>query len=57
MKCYYHPDRESVLKCFKYERHLCSECIQCQNPKAYCKYRDGCAVYLLWKEETDENIS
>ncbi len=57
MKCYYHPDREGVFKCFKYERHLCSECIRCQNPKAYCKYRDGCAVYLIQEGGTSKSIS
>lgn len=48
--CVNHPDRETVLVCTKYSRHLCEACAHCSDPKLYCKFRTACMIWFMEKE-------
>jgi hypothetical protein len=37
MKCYYHPDKESVVKCVSCSKNLCNECVTVKEKRNYCK--------------------
>jgi uncharacterized 2Fe-2S/4Fe-4S cluster protein (DUF4445 family) len=43
--CYKHSDRAGKYYCSKYERYLCEDCIKCQDPSLYCKFRKMCFIW------------
>ncbi len=45
-KCTEHPDKEGAYHCSKYNRYMCAECIKCQDPTLFCKFRTSC---LIWE--------
>lgn len=45
MYCVNHKDREGKGYCSKYNRYLCEECMKCQDPGLYCKFRKACVVW------------
>lgn len=46
-KCKKHPNRETPYMCAKYNIYLCKECLQCRDPKLYCKHRSACPIYFI----------
>jgi hypothetical protein len=57
-KCIHHPDRDTRYLCMKHDIYLCEECLQCKDPKIYCKFRPSCPIWFMSKRkeglETDE---
>lgn len=55
--CVNHPERETRFICMKHNRYLCEECLKCQDPEIYCKFRPQCAIWFMekrgkaWAEE------
>lgn len=60
MKCANHPDRDAIGYCEKNNRYLCEECLECQSPGMYCKFRPKCLVWELSrhgrKDEPGEKV-
>ena len=50
--CIKHQDREGIYFCSKYNTHLCEECLSCQDPKDYCKFRSSCIINEIVKHGT-----
>jgi len=46
-RCKKHPSRETSYYCAKYNVYQCRECLGCKDPKIYCKFRSGCAIYAI----------
>ena len=46
-KCKFHPDRETPYQCMKHNYFLCEECLACNDPDLYCKFRSSCAIHFL----------
>ncbi|THB71419.1 MAG: hypothetical protein D6B25_18550 [Desulfobulbaceae bacterium] len=51
-KCRNHPDREARYQCSKYGYYLCDNCLNCNDPELYCKFRSSCVISYLDKEST-----
>ena len=49
--CINHPDRETGYTCMKYNMHLCEKCLECRDPKIYCKFRTSCAIHFMTKRK------
>lgn len=55
--CLCHPEKETHFMCMKYNVYLCDECLECRDPKIYCKYRSSCPIWFMqkrkggWEEE------
>ena len=49
-KCKNHPEVETSYCCMKHNYYLCEQCIACNDPEIYCKFRSSCAIYFLEKE-------
>ncbi len=45
--CINHPGREGKFTCMKYRKNLCDECMACQDPGLYCRYRSQCVIWEL----------
>ena len=47
--CRFHPERNAVLYCEKFEYGYCEECAQdtllCTDPELYCKFRTHCIIW------------
>ncbi|MBC2712444.1 MAG: DUF4445 domain-containing protein [Desulfosarcina sp.] len=50
-KCINHPDRETPYICMKHQIYLCEECLECRDPKLYCKYRSACPIWFMSKRK------
>ncbi|MFH0974573.1 MAG: ASKHA domain-containing protein [Spirochaetota bacterium] len=50
--CFRHTDKPGKYFCSKYERYLCDECIACQDPNIYCKFRQMCFLWEIAKRGT-----
>ena len=50
--CIKHPDREGKYYCSKYQKYLCDECLKCQDPGLYCKFRKMCFIWEITKHGT-----
>gem|GEM_PF-2725422 len=48
--CIYHPEIETSYRCTKYGHYLCEACLECRDPKLYCKHRSACPIWFLQKE-------
>jgi len=44
-ECARHPGAKAVYYCDKYGRHLCEDCLVCQDPDLYCKSRTMCVIW------------
>jgi uncharacterized 2Fe-2S/4Fe-4S cluster protein (DUF4445 family) len=63
-KCRNHPDRETSYVCSKHNVYMCEECLKCNDPELYCKFRTACPVWYMerrkarWEKEkrTEESI-
>jgi hypothetical protein len=49
--CSNHPDRETSYTCLKFNTHMCEDCLECRDPKIYCKFRPSCAIHFLTKRK------
>ena len=52
--CYKHSDRTGKYYCAKYQRYLCEDCLACQDPTIYCKYRNMCFIWEVVKHGTPD---
>jgi uncharacterized 2Fe-2S/4Fe-4S cluster protein (DUF4445 family) len=50
-KCINHPDRETPYLCMKHQIYLCEECLECKDPKIYCKHRSACPIWFMSKRQ------
>lgn len=48
--CIHHPDRETQYICMKHKIYLCEECLRCRDPKIYCKFRPGCPIWFIARD-------
>jgi uncharacterized 2Fe-2S/4Fe-4S cluster protein (DUF4445 family) len=60
-KCRNHPERETSYLCSKHNVYMCEECLKCNDPELYCKFRSACPIWFMerrkarWeKEKHDE---
>ncbi len=53
-RCKNHPDRETNYLCMKHNVYLCEECLTCQDPHLYCKFRSSCPIWFIYKERKKE---
>ncbi|MDO9263434.1 MAG: hypothetical protein Q7U02_05675 [Desulfosalsimonadaceae bacterium] len=53
-KCIHHPDRESAYICQKHNYYVCDDCLRCEDPKIYCKFRSRCPIRFIEKNNQDE---
>ncbi len=49
--CINHPDRETPYICMKHQIYLCEECLECRDPKIYCKHRSACPIWFMSKRK------
>jgi len=49
-KCIEHPDEETNYLCMKHNIYLCENCLTCRDPKLYCKFRQSCPIWFVYKE-------
>ena len=49
--CINHPDRETPYICMKHQIYLCEACLECRDPKIYCKYRSACPIWFMSKRK------
>ncbi len=49
--CINHPDRETSYLCMKHQIYLCEECLECRDPKIYCKHRSACPIWFMSKRK------
>jgi hypothetical protein len=53
-RCRFHPERNAVLYCEKYEYDYCEECVKntvlCTDPQQYCKFRTHCIIWENCRE-------
>ena len=49
--CINHPDRETPYICMKHQIYLCEECLECRDPKIYCKHRSACTIWFMGKHK------
>lgn len=47
--CINHPDRETPYICMKHQIYLCEECLECRDPKIYCRHRSSCPIWFMAK--------
>ena len=50
-RCIHHPDRETRFLCMKHQIYLCEACLQCKDPKIYCKHRSSCPIWFMSKRQ------
>lgn len=51
--CRFHPERDALLWCEKYEYGYCGPCLEqsiCTDPDLYCKSRDRCRIWYAFRE-------
>ncbi len=53
-KCYKHPEIPGKYYCSKYSRYMCEECLACQDPTIYCKFRKMCMIWEIARFGTPE---
>jgi ferredoxin len=49
-QCACHPGIETRFLCMKHNLYLCEECLKCQDPELYCKFRSSCPIWFLEKK-------
>jgi hypothetical protein len=51
--CRFHPERDALLWCEKYDYGYCGRCLEqslCTDPELYCKFRDRCRIWYSSRE-------
>lgn len=54
MRCVNHPHAEAPFLCRKHDVYLCPHCLNCQDPKGYCKFRSQCVIWELMRHGIPE---
>ena len=54
--CVNHPDRETAYRCTKHALYLCEQCLQCRDPKIYCRFREACVIHFMTQNNTLETL-
>lgn len=52
--CRFHPERDALICCEKYEYGYCRQCVEqctCTDPELYCKFRDRCSFWYVSREK------
>ncbi len=49
--CINHPDRDTPYICMKHQLYLCEDCLECRDPKIYCKHRSACPIWFMGKRK------
>ncbi len=49
-ECLCHPEKETAYQCMKHNVYLCDECLKCQDPHIYCKFRSSCPIWFMDKK-------
>lgn len=49
--CVNHPDRETRYLCTKHNISFCEDCLKCIDPALYCKVRQSCPIWFIYKEK------
>jgi uncharacterized 2Fe-2S/4Fe-4S cluster protein (DUF4445 family) len=50
-KCRNHPDRETSHLCSKHNVYMCEECLKCNDPDIYCKFRSACTIWFMGRRK------
>jgi len=45
--CSHSPGCATIHTCQKYGIAMCEACLQCRDPKIYCKFRSSCTIHFL----------
>ncbi len=53
-KCFRHKEETGKYYCAKYGRYLCEDCLACQDPTIYCKFRKMCMIWEIIRFGTPE---
>lgn len=48
-RCTCPEESENPYTCLKHDVHLCEECLTCQDPSGYCKFRTACPIWFIQK--------
>ena len=56
-QCACHPKIETRFLCMKHNNYLCEECLKCQDPELYCKFRSACPIWFLGKKGGKELLN
>jgi uncharacterized 2Fe-2S/4Fe-4S cluster protein (DUF4445 family) len=51
-KCRNHPDRATSYLCSKHNVYMCEECLKCNDPEIYCKFRSACPIWFMERRKT-----
>ena len=46
-KCRNHPEKETSYLCSKHNVYMCEECLKCNDPELYCKFRSACPIWFM----------
>ncbi|CAB1081798.1 B-box zinc finger [Alkalispirochaeta odontotermitis] len=49
--CINHADRETSYVCLKHNISMCESCLDCRDPKIYCKFRTACPIHFLTRRK------
>jgi uncharacterized 2Fe-2S/4Fe-4S cluster protein (DUF4445 family) len=52
--CIVHPEREAKFLCMKHNIYLCDECLTCRDPELYCKFRQTCPIWFMYRQKKRE---
>lgn len=55
-KCSCRPEIETSYLCMKHHVYLCEECLECQDPNIYCKFRSSCPIWFMQKKYSESWI-
>jgi hypothetical protein len=49
--CARHADTPAIHNCAKYGRYLCEDCLCCQDPKLFCRWRTSCVIWEVSRHQ------
>ncbi len=55
-QCINHPETDTRYICMKHNIYLCEECLECRDPKIYCKFRSSCPIHFITKKGFDDSL-
>ncbi len=53
-ECACHPEIDTPYKCEKHGTYLCEECLKCQDPDLYCKFRTSCPIWFMSRKGVED---
>ncbi len=56
MPCCDDPKDNDAVRytCMKHQVEVCAACARCGDPQIYCKFRPGCMIHFMEKEQARE---